>query len=53
MIFVLQHGPEFRPPISEVVQDLSRMVEDSWTEIAEASIRLQQKREEREQEDFN
>lgn len=35
----IQQGPEFRPPMSEVVQDLTRMVEDDSREISDASIR--------------
>lgn len=41
----IQRGPEFRPPISEVVQDLNRMVEDAKRESeATASVRSQLKR---------
>ncbi|ONK75944.1 uncharacterized protein A4U43_C03F22210 [Asparagus officinalis] len=44
----IQHGPEFRPPISEVVQDLNQMVEDSKRVVAEASnVKSQRTRQER------
>jgi len=44
VILFLQQGPEFRPPMSEVVQDLTRMVEDAKRELAEAPVRSQWKR---------
>lgn len=35
----IQQGPEFRPIMSDVVQDLTRMMEDDRREISDASIR--------------